>query len=1419
MAERIRRIKDENFAEALKVPPHSVPAEQGVIGSLMLDRLAWDKVADMLVETDFYRRDHQLIFKAIKVLAEQQSPLDVVTLSETLDRLGWLNDSGGLPYLASLAKDTPSAANISAYAEIVREKSVLRQLISSGGDIADLAYFPQNRSTPELIESAEQKVFRIADQYRRQGTGFKPIKPLVTAAVERIEMLFHNKGHMTGVPTGYHDLDDRTSGLQPADLIIIAGRPSMGKCCAADTEILSVDGSISTLEEVYRRHDAELLTLGNDWKFHPARPSHFVDDGLKPVFRVRTRLGRYVDTTLSHPYLTMRGWRPLAELEVGEKIAVPRALPVFGKQQWLAGRVRLLAYLLGDGCLTGSQVKFTNNNRHIQADFMAAVEEFGGLRAELRERPGKATDILVAADSAFNQARRFQFSRWLRERLAELGLSQRQFALNAGVSPAGVCYWLQGRQMPESGVLERIGEMLGGAPSSGASAGALPLSNDGPNPLIAWLRELGLWGKGAHGKSIPAPVFQLARPQLALFLNRLFATDGWASVLSSGQAQLGFCSVSEKLARQTQHLLLRFGIVAALKTRAVRYGDTLRTAYQLDITDARSISSFIEEIGILGKEDAVDWVRQALAGRRYQTNRDLIPVEVWETLAEAKGDESWASLARRAGLFGDSNIHVGQRALSRSRLSALAGALNSPALAALADSEVYWDEIVAIEALGLGQVYDLTIPDTHNFVANDVCVHNTSFCMNIAEHVAIQERLPVAVFSMEMPAEQLVLRMISSLGRIEQGRVRTGRMEGDDWPRMTSAINLLADTRLYIDDTPAMTPTEVRARCRRLARENGGKLGLVVLDYLQLMQSPGSESRVNEISDISRSLKGMAKELGVPVIALSQLNRSLEQRPNKRPVMSDLRECVPGDTLVCLADGRRVPIRDLVDTMPEVLAMSEDQKIVRAQSDKVWKVGKKPLRKLLLASGRVLRATGQHRIFTGQGWQTMAELALGDRVALSRSLPEPLQPAEWPDHQLVLLGHLIGDGSYLVHQPLRYTTASEENSQAVRESAEAFGCTVTRHEGRGAWHQLVISGNGDRWHPRGVNLWLRQLGIYGQRSHEKHLPEGVFSLPNRQIALLLRHLWATDGCISVARPEAPRAASRVYFSTSSERLARDVAALLLRFSIVARIRLVAQRVGRPVWTVDISSLEQQRRFIEAVGVFGPRVAQAQKLMQALAGKAANTNVDTLPVEVFQQVKTAMRAQGISQRGMAALRGTAYAGSGHFSYAPSRNTLASYAELLDEPALRVVAESDLFWDRVVGIEPDGEEDVYDLTVPGPASWLADGVVSHNSGAIEQDADLILFIYRDEVYNAESPEKGIAEIIIAKQRNGPIGTVRLTFQGQYTRFENHVDGSYALEGPMPPPPRDLPVPEQEEPVSRVPSYDLPSFADPSDPIWNR
>ena len=394
MEDRAEAWSGQAATEALKVPPQSVEAEQSVLGGLMLDGQAFDRVADKITPDDFYRKEHRLIYTAIAALVEAGSPADVVTVSEWLEKNNELQNTGGLAYLASIANNTPSAANIGAYANIVRERAILRNLIHTATRIAGSAYSPEGRSAADILDFAERSIFDISEQGAHRRGGFAPLKTLLTKAVDRIDALFRSDSAITGVPTGFKDLDDMTSGLQAGDLVIVAGRPSMGK---------------------------------------------------------------------------------------------------------------------------------------------------------------------------------------------------------------------------------------------------------------------------------------------------------------------------------------------------------------------------------------------------------------------------------------------------------------------------------------------------------------TSLAMNIAESAALGSKLPVAIFSMEMPGEQLAMRMMSSLGRINAHKVRTGKLEDDDWPRLTHAIGLLAEAPMFIDDTPALTPLELRTRARRLKREHG--LGLIVVDYLQLMEAPeSSENRATEISGITRSLKGLAKELSVPVIALSQLNRSLEQRPNKRPVMSDLRE-------------------------------------------------------------------------------------------------------------------------------------------------------------------------------------------------------------------------------------------------------------------------------------------------------------------------------------------------------------------------------------------------------------------------------------------------------------------------------------------------------------------------------------------------
>ncbi|MBU0593912.1 MAG: replicative DNA helicase [Pseudomonadota bacterium] len=217
--------------DAIKLPPHSIEAEQSVLGGLLLDNSAWDRIADVVAESDFYRHDHRLIFRHVFRLLEGGRPADVITVSEALEISAELNNAGGLAYLAALAQNTPSASNIKRYAEIVRDRGVMRKLSEVGTAISDSAYNPLGRSAGQLLDEAEAKVFEIAEANARGKQGFVEIQPLLIQVVERIDELFQrdNPNEVTGIPTGFHDLDQKTSGLQPGDLIIVAGRPSMGK--------------------------------------------------------------------------------------------------------------------------------------------------------------------------------------------------------------------------------------------------------------------------------------------------------------------------------------------------------------------------------------------------------------------------------------------------------------------------------------------------------------------------------------------------------------------------------------------------------------------------------------------------------------------------------------------------------------------------------------------------------------------------------------------------------------------------------------------------------------------------------------------------------------------------------------------------------------------------------------------------------------------------------------------------------------------------------------------------------------------------------------------------------------------------------------------------------------------------------------
>jgi replicative DNA helicase len=376
-----------------------------------------------------------------------------------------------------------------------------------------------------------------------------------------------------------------------------------------------------------------------------------------------------------------------------------------------------------------------------------------------------------------------------------------------------------------------------------------------------------------------------------------------------------------------------------------------------------------------------------------------------------------------------------------------------------------------------------------------------------------------------------------------------------------------------------------------------------------------------------------------------------------------------------------------------------------------------------------------------------------------------------PEPEIIMLAHLIGDGSFVRNQPIRYASVDEANLSAVTGAAKHFGITAVRDEHEAARctslrlpapHHLT---HGKR---NPIAEWLDGLGLFGLRSHEKFIPQPVFLLPKDQLALFLRHLWATDGSVTVAK----NGAVRVYYATTSGRLARDLHNLLLRFQINARFRAVGNTYGHPQWTLDICGVNDQRRFIDQIGVHGRRGEDAERVRVRLDAMTAAGRFDNIPAQVWERVRHAMDERGVPLALLHARVGTRSTGDLNPAISPSRTRLRRIAEVLDDAELEMLATNDVYWDEIKSIESVGEQSVYDATVSGTHNFIANGTCLHNS--IEQDSDLVILLHREDAYERESPRAGEADLIVAKHRNGPTATVTVAFQGHYSRFVDMAPG---------------------------------------------
>ena len=663
--------------------------------------------------------------------------------------------------------------------------------------------------------------------------------------------------------------------------------------------------------------------------------------------------------------------------------------------------------------------------------------------------------------------------------------------------------------------------------------------------------------------------------------------------------------------------------------------------------------------------------------------------------------------------------------------------------------------------------------DEHMYLAGRSMIptHNSALALDFARSATIRHGLPTVVFSLEMGRNEITMRLLSAEARVPMNVMRTGQMSDDDWTRLARRMSEVADAPLFIDDSPNMSLMEIRAKCRRLKQRHD--LKLVIIDYLQLMSSPGKvESRQQEVSAMSRSLKLLAKELEVPVVALSQLNRGPEQRQDKKPMLSDLREsgCLTADTTLLRADtGAPVTFAELMrDGWDGVLVWSLDEqlRLVPSPVVNVFESGTKDVYLLRLASGRAVKATANHPFLTFSGWTALGDLRLGDRVGIPRHIPDPVRKGlGWSEQRIGLLAHLIGDGCVIKKQPVHYTSNDPENLAYVEAAAAAeFGITPRRVAQQTWWHVYLPSPE-HCTHGRGnpIHDWFRELGIGYLGAHNKRIPAAMYSGTDDEIRVFLRHLWATDGCVWLPKD---KAAAKVYYASASRDLADGVAHLLARLGIVARIRQVEKAGYQPGYHVIVADGPSLRTFCARVGVHGRRGETATQLAVLLEGRATNTNVDTVPLGVWEVVKAERVRVGLTEREFQAAIGTNYCGTTLYKSCPSRERLTRCADALQSETLREIASSDVFWDKIVGIELLGPQPVYDATVKETHNFVANGINVHNS--IEQDADVVILLHREDAYERESPRAGEADLIVAKHRNGPTATVTVAFQGHYSRF---------------------------------------------------
>jgi replicative DNA helicase len=778
-----------------RTPPHDVAAEQCVLGGMLLSKDAISDVIEVIRPHDHYRPAHQVIHETILDLYGRGEPADAITVANELTRRGEIARVGGAPYLHTLIASVPTAANAGYYARIVRERAILRRLVEAGTRIVQFGY-AGDADADDLVDRAQAEVYSITDQ--RASEDYHSLADIMPGALDEIEAIGSRGGAMTGVPTGFADLDSLTNGLHPGQMIVIAARPAVGKALALDT-----------------------------------------------------------------PLPTPTGWTTMGDVQVGDQLIGADGKPtrVVAATEVMYGRPCYeVEFSDGEVLIADAEHQWVTWDRRIRKSY------------DYFRKPGSPPYPRDWATWSSDRASGRRYSLVERQQMRALhaaGIGSGDVARIVGRTPVAVKQQWERSELTVTNsvnVAPRTTEHIASTLTiNGEKNHAIPAADpiDLPNadlPIDPYVLGYLLGDGDATGKGRVA-----CDPRDRAWLIEEFCAAGYDAVAHADQGHFGVHGISTKW----QSLELdRSKHVPALYLRG-SYSQRLALAQGLVDSDGYVDGHGAFRFTNTNKQLVDDFAQLAVTlgcvpqvhRRGQRTRRGQTCQESWEVIVPTA--TPLARLPRKA--------LSARRSWKREQMSRY---------------------IVDVRAVSSQPVRCVQVDSAdHLYLAGRgmIPTHNSTLALDFARAAAIKGGLSTAFFSLEMGRNEITMRLLSAEARVPLHTMRTGQMSDDDWTRLARRMSEVADAPLFIDDSPNMSMMEIRAKCRRLKQRHD--LRMVIIDYLQLMSSPKRvENRQQEVSEMSRSLKLLAKEIDVPVIALSQLNRGPEQRTDKKPLLSDLRE-------------------------------------------------------------------------------------------------------------------------------------------------------------------------------------------------------------------------------------------------------------------------------------------------------------------------------------------------------------------------------------------------------------------------------------------------------------------------------------------------------------------------------------------------